>query len=438
MSNHHGAFPRQLSVRLTAVLGSVLVVTAMTACSSSSTKSGATSTGAQSGATSTGSGTQSTSAPAASTKALTIGMSLPLTGPVAEVSKSGYEGYQQWAADVNASGGLLGRQIKLNVLDDGFEPNQTVSNYTRLISKDKVDLLLGTFSSLLNAPASAIAARQNMLYVEPSGGAATLFTRGFTNLFFAQPGTTTSLPNTFVAYLTSLPAASRPATAAYVTQDDPSAAPAIAVFKTKLEALGIKTVYNQTYDPSTSNFDTIASAIANKKPALLIQGAVAADGVQLVRSLQKVNFSPKMLFQTKAPTDESYPSAIGAANANGVFTAEAWSAKASYPGNAEFVARYTKKFGHAPSDDAANSYTAGQVLAAAVKAVGKIDQKALAAWLHANTVQTIVGPLKWDKTGNPGGSLLLAQWQKGVLEIVAPKSAATSTTIINPKPAWVG
>jgi len=56
------------------------------------------------------------------------------------------------------------------VLDDGFDPNQTATDYTRLISQDKVNLLLGTFSSLLNAPASAIAARQGMLYVEPSGG----------------------------------------------------------------------------------------------------------------------------------------------------------------------------------------------------------------------------------------------------------------------------
>src|SRR5215467_11413054 len=122
---------------------------------------------------------------------ITIGMSLPMTGPVADVSKSGYQGYELWASQVNASGGLLGRQVRLDVLDDGFDPNQTAADYTRLISQDHVNLLLGTFSSLLNAPASAIAARQGMLYVEPSGGAATLFTRGFTDLFFAQPGTTT-------------------------------------------------------------------------------------------------------------------------------------------------------------------------------------------------------------------------------------------------------
>jgi branched-chain amino acid transport system substrate-binding protein len=363
-------------------------------------------------------------------------MSLPLTGAAADVAKSGYEGYKLWAAQVNASGGLLGRQVQLDVLDNGFDPNQTGTDYTRLISQDKVDLLLGTFSSLLNAPASAIAARQQMLYVEPSGGAASLFNRGFTNLFFAQPGTTESLPNLFVEWLGSLPPDQRPKTAAYLTQDDPSASPAIAVFKTKLQALGVTQVYDQTYDPSTTNFDSIAASMAHSQPEMIIQGAVTSDGAQFVRSLEKLNFSPKIFFQTKSPTDDTYPGAVGMKNTEGVFTSQAWNPKASYPGNAEFTSAYTKMFGSPPTEDAANSYTAGQVLAAAVKAVGRIDQKALADWLHANTVETIVGPLKWDSTGDPVGNALLSQWQNGTLQVVAPKSAATSNTVVNPKPGW--
>jgi branched-chain amino acid transport system substrate-binding protein len=408
--------PRPLRLPALAA-GAALAITTVAACSS------AASSGSAAGS--------------ASSSPITIGMSLPMTGPVADVSKSGYQGYELWASQVNAAGGLLGRKVKLDMLDDGFDPNQTAADYTRLISQDHVNLLLGTFSSLLNAPASAVAARQGMLYVEPSGGAATLFTRGFTDLFFAQPGTTTSLPDQFVAWIAALPASERPATAAYVTQDDPSASPAVAVFKNRLQALGVKTVYDQVYDPSTTNFDSIAAAIARTRPQLIIQGAVADDGAQFVRSLQKLNYNPKILFQTNAPTDEAYPSAIGGtANANGVFTAQSWSATASYPGNQGFVQAYTKMFGAPPTEDAANSYTAGQVLQAAVKAVGRLDQGALAKWLHDNTVSTIVGPLKWDKAGDPEGSLLLSQWQHGTLQIVAPASASTTKTILLTKPAW--
>jgi ABC-type branched-subunit amino acid transport system substrate-binding protein len=413
--------PRRLRLPALAVT-TVVAVATVAACSSPGT---------------TSTGQSSSAAGPASSGPITIGMSLPMTGAVADVSKSGYQGYELWASQVNGAGGLLGRQVKLNMLDDGFDPNQTAADYTRLISQDHVDLLLGTFSSLLNAPASAVAARQGMLYVEPSGGAATLFTRGFSDLFFAQPGTTASLPDQFVSWLASLPVGERPTTAAYVTQDDPSASPAVAVFRTKLQSLGVKTVYYQVYDPSTTNFDSIASAIAHAGPQMIIQGAVADDGAQFVRSLQKLNYNPKILFQTNAPTDEAYPSAIGgAANADGVFTAQSWSATAAYPGNQSFVQAYTKMFGAPPTEDAANSYTAGQVLAAAVKAVGSLNQTALANWLHGHTVSTIVGPLKWDKAGDPEGSLLLSQWQNGTLQVVAPSSAATTKTVLTAKPAW--
>jgi branched-chain amino acid transport system substrate-binding protein len=366
-----------------------------------------------------------------------IGMSLPLSGPVADVSKGGYEGYKQWVSDVNANGGLLGRKLKLEVLDDGFDQNAVVSNYNKLISQTKVDLVLGTFSSKLNAPASAVAERQGMVYIEPSGGDESLFTRGFKRLFFAQPATTAALPDRFVEWVTSLPTDQRPKTAAYATQDDPGARPAIDGFRKRFEALGIKTVYNEVYSPDNGSFDTIASSIAGKKPDLVVQGAVTDDGTQLIRSFQKLRFSPQMLFQTNAPAQETYAASIGGtANAEGVFTAVGWSAKAKYAGNAEFVSAYTKQFGAPPGEDAANSYTAGQALAAAVKAVGSLDQAALATWLHAHTVDTIVGPLKWDAAGVPQGSLLLAQWQKGVLQTVAPATAATTTTVVNPKPSW--
>jgi branched-chain amino acid transport system substrate-binding protein len=377
--------------------------------------------------------------PAPSTGPITIGMSLPLTGPVADIALGGYQGYQEWAAEVNAAGGLLGRQVELKVLDDGFDENAVVTNYTKLISQDKVDLLLGTFSSLLNGPASAIAARQNMLYIEPSGGNEKLFTRGFTNLFFAQPATTATLPDQFVAYITALPASERPKTAAYLAQDDPATAPAVDVFRSKLEALGITTVYNDVYAPETSSFDPIAAVAIQGAPELIVHGAIADDGVNFIRSLQKLQYSPKLFFQTGTPSGPGFTDAIGTANTEGIFTAVGWSPDAAYAGNAEFVAAYTKKFGSAPSEDAANSYTAGQVLAAAVTAVGSIkDQKALADWLHANTVDTIVGPLKWDATGVPLGTLLLAQWQGGVLQIVQPASAATTKTAVNPKPGWQG
>src|SRR3989337_3502351 len=90
---------------------------------------------------------------------------------------------------VNEDGGLLGRDVQMVIKDDASNQNTIVADYNALISQDKVDLLLGTFSSLLNLPASAVAERNAMLYVEPAGGAPELFDRGFKYLFFAQQAT---------------------------------------------------------------------------------------------------------------------------------------------------------------------------------------------------------------------------------------------------------
>jgi branched-chain amino acid transport system substrate-binding protein len=369
---------------------------------------------------------------------LVIGISLPLTGDFSQPGTEAKRGYEIWRDLVNGKGGLLGRQVQLKIVDDASNQDTVVTDYTKLITQDKVNLLLGTFSSLLNFPASAVAERNNMVYVEPAGGAPKMFTRGFKKLFFAQQATAPRQADVFVNWIKSLPAADRPKTAAYPTQDDPFTRPVIESMQQQLEAEGVQTVYATVYPADTANFQTIANSIAAKKPDLVAQGAVFEDGVGLVRSLKQANFSPRTLFQTSAPSNGSqYSDGIGAADTEGVFYTVSWSDRAKTPLNTDFVAGYGKAFpGKIPAEDAADAFASAQVLQAAVEKVGKIDQTAIADWLHANEVQTILGPLSWTATGEPKGDFLLAQWQSGRVEIVAPKDTATTTTVIHPKPAW--
>ena len=110
---------------------------------------------------------------------ITIGASLSLDSspndPFLADGQAFQKGYKLWAKDVNDHGGLLGRQVKLNILDDGSSPNQVVTNYQTLFGKDHVDLAFGPFSSLLSGPASAVAARYGMAFVEGAGGAPSVF-----------------------------------------------------------------------------------------------------------------------------------------------------------------------------------------------------------------------------------------------------------------------
>ncbi len=117
-----------------------------------------------------------------------------------------------------------------------------------------------------------------------------------------------------------------------------------------------------------------------------------------------------------------------------------WTPEAKTPGNKEFLDAYHEMFGNrVPAEDAADAFATAQVMQAAIKAVGKIDdQRKLADWLRSHTVDTILGPLKWNETGAPQGQFLIGQWQSGQSEIVLPKAAATSDQIAQSQAAASG
>src|SRR6201984_609334 len=207
----------------------VLGLSALGACTSSSTSSGAP---------------VATSQP---TGPITIGASLSLAGDFSADGQAFERGYQLWAKDVNAHGGILGRQVKLIILNDDSSPNQVVTNYQTLFGEDHVQLAFGPFSSLLTTPASSVAARFRMALVEGAGGAPSVFdtpsNQADHNVFdVSLPIADEMLP--FVRWIASLPASERPKTAAYPMAQAPFAAPPVQLAQTLLQKLGLQTVYS--------------------------------------------------------------------------------------------------------------------------------------------------------------------------------------------------
>ena len=134
----------------------VLCVGVLAACTSSSSSGG-------------------TSSSSNSEAPITIGASLSETGDFSADGLAFEKGYKLWAKDVNAHGGLLGRKVKLTILNDDSSANQVVTNYQHLFGGNHVDLAFGPFSSLLTEPASSVAARFGMAFVEGAGGAPSVF-----------------------------------------------------------------------------------------------------------------------------------------------------------------------------------------------------------------------------------------------------------------------
>jgi branched-chain amino acid transport system substrate-binding protein len=169
-----------------------------------------------------------------------------------------------------------------------------------------------------------------------------------------------------------------------------------------------------------------------EEPELVVHGAVFEDGVGLVRAMVRAGYNPGWLYQTSAPSHgDQYADAIDVENTEGIIYAVSHAPQANTPGNAEFVAAYEEKFGGLPPEDAADAFAAGQVLQAAVEAVGDIeDQAAMADWLRANTVDTILGELEWEDDGSPVGEFLIGQWQDGKVEFILPETIATTENIV--------
>jgi branched-chain amino acid transport system substrate-binding protein len=372
---------------------------------------------------------------------LRVGTSLPLSGERAQLGLDTRRGYELWRDMVNGDGGLLGRPVELVVRDNGSNEETVAADYQHLIGHDKPELLLGSQSSVLNLPASAVAERGKMLFVCPSCGSKDMFSRGFHYLFFAQPATGVHQADLFAQWVASLPPDQRPRTAAYPFLDNPFHTSVVESIKRQLELIGIKTVHHAVYPEDASNsatvFDAIARRIKSTGADMVAHGASFEDGVAMINSFIKVGYSPKVLFQTTAPAEgDEFVAAIGRQNTNGVFFAVSWSPDANYPLNRDFVRAYASRFDGAPSEDAADAFAAAQIVQAAVEGVGSLDQAKLADWLHDNTVQTILGPMSWDQRGAPEGSFILGQWQRGSSRIVLPRNVANTDTIVFPKPDW--
>ena len=98
---------------------------------------------------------------------LRVGTSLPLSGERAQLGLETRRGYEIWRDMVNGEGGLLGRPVEVVVRDNGSNEETVAADYEHLIGQDKPELLLGSQSSVLNLPASAVAERSKMLFVCP-------------------------------------------------------------------------------------------------------------------------------------------------------------------------------------------------------------------------------------------------------------------------------
>ena len=366
---------------------------------------------------------------------ITVGISLPLSGPQhaggfdtdGQATKKGYE---LWASDVNSHGGLLGRPVKLIILNDKGDPKIDGNNYRILITQDHVDLTLAPFSSLLvSSPGGAGQTTEHYGYVLAAGsaGAPNVYLLKDSYLFSTNvPATEQMMP--FARWLLKQPA--HPTSAAYPEVDDPFADPPVERAEGYLSSHGVHTVFQNIdnhYSPTAGVRALTADAkkIAQQHPQMVFLGSVAVSTVQaFMKGFQEANWAPKYFIASSGPDQGSnFTDTVGPGPAVGAMVPNGWSGDYQYQNALShvMVQDYIAKYGGTAAGinaDVAEAYGAGQVEAAAVAATGSLNQQVLRNWLHKPTtyVQTVTGQVHFDANGqntDTANSALIFQWQLG-------------------------
>jgi len=382
-----------------------------------------------------------TSAPQ-NTTPIKIGISLSYSGDFSADGKAFQQGYQLWADNVNANGGLLGRKVTLDIVSDASSPDQVQTNYQKLITVDKVDLVFGPFSTLLTKPASVVANRYGYAMLEGAGGGPSVFTQGLHNVFDVSLPVANNLV-TLVQYIQSLPADQRPASAAYATEDDPFTQPQVDLARQMLEKAGVKTVSSQVYPAETTDFNPIADKVIASGAQIGVFGTLLPDITAFIQRFKQQHYNPKLLIATAGPDqgDQFLKNIGGAASAEGIMVPNGgWFPQANIPGNAEMVKAFLAKYGGTAdgiSSDVPEGYSVGQVAQQAITKINSLDNAKIIAELHSgDTFQSVQGPVKFDDTGqNVAAQAYLFQWQKGSLVPVYPSAVASAQPTF-PKPNW--
>ena len=377
-----------------------------------------------------------------------VGATEPLTGQFSADGIASLHGLELWASDVNQFGGLLGRPVRLKILDDNSNPDTVTSDYTKLITQDHVNFTIAPFSSLLTVEAAQVTRKYRYALMDASGGAPSIYQLNDPWVF----GITTPVVDQMVPFATwilSLPPSERPTTAAYPMVSDPFADPPVMNTEQTLSTHGIKTVYYNVHHPVTanatdSNIAPVADAVAAHNPQLVVLGTVDVPSLlAFAHAFQVRGFTPKIMIASSGPDQgEEFLHHIGPSNAEAIMVPDGWFGGEQNALSHVMVQDYIAKFGGTTNDinaDVAEAYSAGETLAAAVTATKSMSNATIAHYLHTHTVQTVQGPAKFSRNGtniDSVGQSFIFQWQNSQFLQVLPAHSTGSARIEVTKPRW--
>ncbi|QTL04696.1 amino acid ABC transporter substrate-binding protein [Aquabacter sp. L1I39] len=359
-----------------------------------------------------------------------IGIALSMTGNLADSADHYRKAIELWRDQVNARGGLLGRPVELVIYDERSDPATAARLYEKLITDDKVDLLVAPWGSASTATASAVAEKHKRVIINAGGASEKIQQRGFR--YTVQSASPISAYVEGVAPLMTKHGAK---TFTMVSRDF-NAARDMATELDKVVKNGTLTMVASEYFPAgTSDYSSAIAKARQQAPDSWISIAYPNEAIEMIKQFRANNYMPKM-FISNGVSQEDFIKSTGK---DGEFAIgiSLYEPGVKTKGNPEFVKAFEAKYGYAPGYYAGFGYSGVTVLEEAVKRAGTLDQDKLRATLGEMEIDTVLGHYKVDpKTGAQlGAKGLLIQVLNGKREIVWPEELKTADAVV-PMPAW--
>lgn len=355
------------------------------------------------------------------------------------------QGLRLWIEETNAQGGLLvselGRAVRLQLLtyDDRSRRGDLEHWLDYLISRDRVDILIGPYSSGLTRTAAAIAEAHHKVLWNHGGSSDVIMRQGFDWLVNLPTPASRYFAGLFACLRRYLPQGEQ--VASVERRGGTFARDVASGTSQQAEACGFLTLPSFFYPAERGDMHDLAVDLAAAQPAVIIAVGRYVDDVALVRALPKMHLGVQALAAVAAPIQAFWEDLQEAAE--GCIGPSQWElsmggAPDIGPTAAAFVERFRHRFGESPDYPAAQAYAIGLIIARCVAVAGTYDNAALLGAAQGLDCRTFYGRFRLDpETGvQVGHETVLVQWQNGVKRLIGPSDMAEAQPVV-PKP-WVG
>lgn len=381
------------------------------------------------------------SSAAMSQDVIKFGAAVSLTGAQSRFGNMVKNGYELWKDYVNDKGGIDvgGKKYRVTVIyyDDQSDPLVSAKLTEKLITEDKVQFLLGPYSSGITLATSAIAEKYDIINMACTANADSVYTRGYKNVFSVLPPASVML-RSFLDMLTNFNPV--PKKLAMISPTDLFPLNVAEGTQNYAKEVKLDLFFFEKYPKGAKDLSSLLVKIKSLKPDVLMGTGYLDDAILAVRQSkdQKVDF--KAMVFTTGPELEDFTKNLGK-DADYVYGVSWWMPEANFKcpvfgWTQNYASLYAKKFGSGLTYQAAAASQAGLLLQLSIEKAKSLQTNKVRDALRSFNAITFWGATKFDANGrNVTGNSVPFQIQKGVIKTVFPKEVSQTAPMF-PQPPW--